>query len=67
MFVEGCTYEAARGEECENCSKLSSPTELIDQNCKVSMQNIACNIFSCVRFIIMTYLTTRGVYLVNCI
>uniref|UniRef100_A0A453IN35 methionine--tRNA ligase n=2 Tax=Aegilops tauschii subsp. strangulata TaxID=200361 RepID=A0A453IN35_AEGTS len=33
--TEGCNYEAARGDQCENCSKLLNPTELIDPKCKV--------------------------------
>ena len=63
--TEGCNYEAARGDQCENCSKLLNPTELIDPKCKVSVHNTYCNIFSCVQRTIMIYLSTRGVYLVK--
>lgn len=38
-FVEGecpyCSYENARGDQCENCSKLLNATELINAKCKV--------------------------------
>jgi methionyl-tRNA synthetase len=38
-FVEGtcphCGYERARGDQCENCSKLLNPVELINSRCKV--------------------------------
>ena len=37
--TEGCNYEAARGDQCENCSKLLNPTELIDPKCKVNTHN----------------------------
>jgi methionyl-tRNA synthetase len=37
-FVEGtcphCGYERARGDQCENCSKLLNPVELINSRCK---------------------------------
>jgi methionyl-tRNA synthetase len=38
-FVEGtcphCGYERARGDQCESCSKLLNPVELINSKCKV--------------------------------
>ncbi len=38
-FVEGecphCQYEDARGDQCESCSKLLTPTELKKPKCKV--------------------------------
>lgn len=38
-FVEGicpfCTYEDARGDQCDLCSKLINPTELKEASCKV--------------------------------
>ncbi len=38
-FVEGtcphCGYERARGDQCENCSKLLNPVELVNSRCKV--------------------------------
>jgi hypothetical protein len=40
--TEGCNYEAARGDQCENCSKLLNPTELIDPKCKVGMHSAYC-------------------------
>ncbi|KAF8402114.1 hypothetical protein HHK36_013066 [Tetracentron sinense] len=33
--TQGCNYESARGDQCENCGKLLNPTELIDPRCKV--------------------------------
>ncbi|KAG9443219.1 hypothetical protein H6P81_019073 [Aristolochia fimbriata] len=30
-----CNYESARGDQCENCSKLLNPTELKEPRCKV--------------------------------
>lgn len=33
--TEGCNYDSARGDQCEKCSKLLNPTELIDPKCKV--------------------------------
>ncbi|XP_010496964.1 PREDICTED: methionine--tRNA ligase, cytoplasmic [Camelina sativa] len=32
---EGCNYDSARGDQCENCGKLLNPTELKDPRCKV--------------------------------
>ncbi|XP_062174929.1 methionine--tRNA ligase, cytoplasmic-like [Alnus glutinosa] len=32
---EGCDYKSARGDQCEKCSRLLNPTELIDPRCKV--------------------------------
>ena len=38
-FVEGkcphCSYEHARGDQCENCAKLLNAAELIDAKCKI--------------------------------
>ncbi|KAM9953134.1 hypothetical protein ACTFIW_006480 [Dictyostelium discoideum] len=38
-FVEGtcphCKFEDARGDQCDGCSKLLNPTELINPRCKV--------------------------------
>ncbi len=38
-FVEGtcpsCGYEGARGDQCESCSKLLNPVELLNSRCKV--------------------------------
>jgi len=38
-FIEGkcphCSYEHARGDQCENCGKLLNATELIDAKCKI--------------------------------
>ena len=38
-FVEGtcpkCKYNDARGDQCDNCTSLLNPTELIDPRCKV--------------------------------
>ncbi|KAK4766670.1 hypothetical protein SAY87_008312 [Trapa incisa] len=40
-FVEGscpfpeCNYNAARGDQCDNCQKLLNPTDLKDPRCKV--------------------------------
>lgn len=38
-FVEGicpyCDYKSARGDQCENCGKLLTPTELINAYCVV--------------------------------
>ncbi|XWS13387.1 hypothetical protein CRYUN_Cryun36dG0033400 [Craigia yunnanensis] len=31
---EGCNYDSARGDQCENCGKLLNPTELKDPRCK---------------------------------
>ncbi|KAL1807993.1 probable methionine--tRNA ligase [Daucus carota subsp. sativus] len=33
--TQGCNYDSARGDQCENCGKLLNPTELIDPKCKV--------------------------------
>ena len=33
--TEGCNYDSARGDQCENCGKLLNPTELINPRCKV--------------------------------
>ncbi|KAJ4846029.1 hypothetical protein Tsubulata_002544 [Turnera subulata] len=33
--TEGCNYDSARGDQCENCGKLLNPTELRDPRCKV--------------------------------
>ncbi|XP_048235530.1 probable methionine--tRNA ligase [Ricinus communis] len=33
--TEGCNYDSARGDQCENCGKLLNPTELKDPRCKV--------------------------------
>nr|GEW65464.1 probable methionine--tRNA ligase [Tanacetum cinerariifolium] len=30
-----CSYNSARGDQCEKCSKLLNPTELVDPKCKV--------------------------------
>ena len=39
-YVEGtcpnCGYEKARGDQCENCTKLLSPTDLIDPRSAIS-------------------------------
>ena len=39
-YVEGtcpnCGYERARGDQCENCTKLLSPTDLIDPRSAIS-------------------------------
>lgn len=39
-FIEGtcpyCKYEGARGDQCENCSKLLNPTELINPKSKLT-------------------------------
>lgn len=35
--TEGCNYDSARGDQCEKCSKLLNPTQLIDPKCKVSI------------------------------
>ncbi|KAJ6290053.1 hypothetical protein OIU78_025882 [Salix suchowensis] len=32
--TEGCNYDSARGDQCENCGKLLNPTELINPRCK---------------------------------
>ncbi|KAL1208325.1 Methionine--tRNA ligase, cytoplasmic [Cardamine amara subsp. amara] len=32
---EGYHYDSARGDYCENCGNLLSPTELIDTKCKL--------------------------------
>ncbi|WCJ33171.1 Methionine--tRNA ligase cytoplasmic [Euphorbia peplus] len=32
---EGCNYDSARGDQCENCGKLLNPTELKVPRCKV--------------------------------
>ncbi|KAL9411315.1 hypothetical protein AB3S75_045000 [Citrus x aurantiifolia] len=32
---EGCNYESARGDQCENCGKLLNATDLKDPKCKV--------------------------------
>lgn len=32
---EGCNYQSARGDQCENCGSLLNPTELKDPRCKV--------------------------------
>jgi methionyl-tRNA synthetase len=37
--VEGCTNKAARGDQCDNCSHMLNPTELIDPKCKVSISS----------------------------
>jgi len=38
-YVEGvcpnCKYEKARGDQCENCSKILDPTDLINPKCKI--------------------------------
>ncbi|MFC1741007.1 methionine--tRNA ligase [Nanoarchaeota archaeon] len=38
-FVEGtcphCGYEDARGDQCESCSKLLNPVELLNSRCKI--------------------------------
>ncbi|RJQ16983.1 methionine--tRNA ligase [Candidatus Woesearchaeota archaeon] len=38
-FIEGkcphCKYEKARGDQCDNCSKLLNPTDLLDARCIV--------------------------------
>jgi len=38
-FVEGtcphCGYEEARGDQCESCSKLLNPVELLNSRCKI--------------------------------
>jgi methionyl-tRNA synthetase len=38
-YVEGvcpyCGYESARGDQCENCTKLLDPHELINPKCKI--------------------------------
>ncbi len=37
-FIEGtcpfCGYEEARGDQCDNCGKLLSPSELLNPHCK---------------------------------
>ncbi|KAL6976566.1 methionine--tRNA ligase [Sarracenia purpurea var. burkii] len=33
--TQGCNYDSARGDQCENCGKLLNPTELLDPRCKV--------------------------------
>ncbi|XP_059632142.1 probable methionine--tRNA ligase [Cornus florida] len=33
--TQGCNYDSARGDQCENCGKLLNPTELHDPRCKV--------------------------------
>ncbi|KAL7202662.1 hypothetical protein ACSBR1_034185 [Camellia fascicularis] len=33
--TQGCNYDSARGDQCENCGKLLNPTELQDPRCKV--------------------------------
>ncbi|CAL5054560.1 unnamed protein product [Urochloa decumbens] len=33
--TQGCTNKAARGDQCDNCSHMLNPTELIDPKCKV--------------------------------
>ncbi|CAD6242541.1 unnamed protein product [Miscanthus lutarioriparius] len=33
--IEGCTNKAARGDQCDNCSHMLNPTDLIDPKCKV--------------------------------
>ncbi len=39
-FVEGtcphCSYERARGDQCENCGKTLDPQDLVDPRCRVS-------------------------------
>lgn len=39
-FVEGtcphCGYEAARGDQCENCGRTLDPQELVDPRCRIS-------------------------------
>ncbi|GAB2210012.1 hypothetical protein Droror1_Dr00015262 [Drosera rotundifolia] len=32
--TEGCNYQSARGDQCENCGKLLNPTDLINPRCK---------------------------------
>ena len=32
---EGCNYQAARGDQCENCVSVLNTTELKDPRCKV--------------------------------
>lgn len=38
-YVEGrcphCSYDDARGDQCDQCSKLLAPTDLLDARCKV--------------------------------
>ncbi|MHA1229848.1 MAG: methionine--tRNA ligase [Candidatus Helarchaeota archaeon] len=42
-FVEGtcpkCGYESARGDQCDNCGQLLTPTELINYRCKSCGKN----------------------------
>ncbi|CAL5401704.1 unnamed protein product [Camellia sinensis] len=33
--TQGCNYDSARGDQCEQCGKLLNPTELQDPRCKV--------------------------------
>ncbi|KAG2661258.1 probable methionine--tRNA ligase [Panicum virgatum] len=33
--TQGCTNKAARGDQCDKCSHMLNPTELIDPKCKV--------------------------------
>jgi len=33
--TQGCTNKAARGDQCDQCSHMLNPTELIDPKCKV--------------------------------
>ncbi|KAJ6751331.1 hypothetical protein OIU85_001826 [Salix viminalis] len=37
--TEGCNYDSARGDQCENCGKLLNPTELINPRCKDKLVN----------------------------
>ncbi|XP_023747762.1 methionine--tRNA ligase, cytoplasmic [Lactuca sativa] len=34
-----CNYDSARGDQCESCSKLLNPTELINPRCKVCVSS----------------------------
>jgi methionyl-tRNA synthetase len=48
--TEGCTNKAARGDQCDNCSHMLNPTELIDPKCKVSISSTYCTLtfFVCI-------------------
>lgn len=49
--TEGCTNKAARGDQCDSCSHMLNPTELIDPKCKVSISSIYCTMsFLCLCF-----------------
>ncbi|CAL5353964.1 unnamed protein product [Camellia sinensis] len=38
--TQGCNYDSARGDQCENCGKLLNPTELQDPRCKNQIMSV---------------------------